>query len=111
FERLRFETDIEDVDFYSEWTLVNAILQNLIENSIKYSRGESPYVLVRIYKSDEHLVIEVEDNGQGISEEHRTRIFELFYRASHHVEGTGLGLYILKRSVDRLKGDIDIKSE
>jgi len=53
----------------------------------------------------------VEDNGQGIPSEHQSRIFEMFYRAAHNANGTGLGLYILKRSVDRLKGTTEMKSE
>jgi signal transduction histidine kinase len=57
------------------------------------------------------VVIEVEDNGQGIPHEHQPRIFEMFYRATHNATGSGLGLYILKRSIDRLEGTIEIKSE
>ena len=56
-------------------------------------------------------MIEVADNGQGIAEEEQARIFEIFYRATKSEGGSGLGLYILKRSVDRLKGTIDIHSE
>jgi signal transduction histidine kinase len=59
----------------------------------------------------EHLVIEVEDNGQGIPAEHHDKIFQIFYRATQNANGSGLGLYILKRSVDRLKGTISIQSE
>ncbi|HET9487812.1 MAG TPA: sensor histidine kinase [Chryseosolibacter sp.] len=51
-------------------------------------------------------LIEVEDNGVGMPLEHQPRIFEIFYRASQSQNGSGLGLYILKRSVDRLKGNI-----
>ena len=112
FENLTFKKDIQDsVEFYSEWTLLNAILQNLIENAIKYSRGKFPYVLVKVREEAAAVIIQVEDNGQGISPEHQSRIFEMFYRATHQADGNGLGLYILKRSVDRLKGTIEIKSK
>jgi len=57
------------------------------------------------------VVLEVEDNGQGIAQEHQVKIFEMFFRATPNASGRGLGLYILKRSVDKLKGTIDIKSE
>ncbi|HEY5917642.1 MAG TPA: sensor histidine kinase [Chryseolinea sp.] len=99
------------IEFQTEWTLLNAIVQNLIENSIKYSRGQSPYVEIRVQQNNGHVVLEVEDNGQGIAQEHQVKIFEMFFRATPNASGRGLGLYILKRSVDKLKGTIDIKSE
>ena len=99
------------VVFYSEWTLVNAILQNLIENAIKYSQVDAPFVDIRIKQEQDEISIQVEDNGQGIPVEHHEKIFDMFYRASHTASGRGLGLYILKRSVDRLNGIIEIKSE
>jgi signal transduction histidine kinase len=112
FEKLDFRKNIQSgIEFYSEWTLLNAILQNLIENAIKYSRKESPYVKIGVRHENGSVIIEVEDNGQGIHPEHQSKIFEMFYRATQNANGTGLGLYILKRSVDRLKGTIDIKSE
>jgi signal transduction histidine kinase len=112
FNKLTFEKDIQaEIDFHSEWTLINAILQNLIENAIKYAHQQSPFVRVTISSDGGWVVMEVEDNGEGISEEHHEKVFEMFYRATQNANGTGLGLYILKRSVDRLKGTIEIKSE
>lgn len=112
FSKITFEKHTPtDLAFYSEWTLLNAILQNLIENAIKYCRGDSPFVKIRVKEEPGALVIEVEDNGVGIAVEHQEKIFEMFYRASQEAEGSGLGLYILKRSVDRLHGTIEIKSE
>ncbi|HYG04223.1 MAG TPA: sensor histidine kinase [Chryseosolibacter sp.] len=113
FGEITFRTDIQPgITFHCEWALLNAIIQNLIENSIKYARSEKPFVHVRITKNSVHQVmIEVADNGVGIPADHQSRIFEMFFRATHNATGSGLGLYILKRSVDRLDGTIDIKSE
>lgn len=112
FRFIDFRKQIEpDLGFHSEWTLMNAILQNLVENAIKYSGEEEPFVRIRISKVTEHLTLEVEDNGQGIPPEHQSKIFEMFYRATHNTSGSGLGLYILKRSVDRLRGAIDMTSQ
>jgi signal transduction histidine kinase len=111
FRAIKFKKTIEDgLAFYSEWTLLNAIVQNLVENAIKYSRDQDPFVHIRVFKQDECAILEVEDNGQGIPLEHQSRIFEMFYRATDNATGSGLGLYILKRSLDRLKGTIDIRS-
>ena len=112
FSSVTFRKKIQPgIEFHSEWTLLTAILQNLIENAIKYARQENPYVQISVRADDDGIVLEVEDNGQGIHADHQAKIFQMFYRATNNANGTGLGLYILKRSVDRLKGTISIKSE
>jgi signal transduction histidine kinase len=112
FKKIDFKKSIQpDIEFHSEWILLNAILQNLIENAIKYASEESPYVEINIRSDLKHLTIEVKDNGQGIPDEHQPKIFEMFFRATQSATGSGLGLYILKRSVDRLQGNIDINSD
>ncbi len=112
FSKITFRKDVQaNLEFRTEWTLLNAIVQNLIENSIKYSSAENPFVDIRVWDDRDHVNIRVADNGHGISQEHQTRIFEMFYRATHHTKGTGLGLYILKRSLDKLNGEITIDSK
>jgi hypothetical protein len=114
FDKIRFRIDISsDLNFSSEWYIVNTILQNLIENSIKYIDIEKPDQIVDILVSRErnNIIIELTDNGLGIPIEHQSRIFEMFFRASNNAEGTGLGLFILKRAVERLKGEVALSSE
>lgn len=112
FNKLTFKKEIHpEVEFYSEWTLLNGILQNLIENAIKYSGPKSPYVLIKIFQVAGDIVIKVQDNGRGIPPEHHAKIFDMFYRATEYARGTGLGLYILKRCVNKLRGTIEIESE
>lgn len=112
FSRITFIKEVDnDLRFYSEWTLLNGIFQNLIENSIKYAGTENPFVRIRVRGDAGGIVLQVEDNGLGIPAEHQPRIFELFYRATENEMGTGLGLYILKRSVDRLNGTIEVNSD
>ncbi len=111
FSKLTFTKEIEnELEFYCEWILLQAIIQNLIENSVKYSREHEPYVTIRVKPESRWLVLEVEDNGHGIPKEHQHKVFDMFYRATQRANGTGLGLYILKRSVDRLQGAIEVKS-
>lgn len=112
FEKINFKREIKTESiYYTEWTLLNAIVQNLIENAVKYCRPDSPYVHIYVKTDHNGLEIKVKDNGAGIPEEYQNRIFEMFYRASQHAQGSGLGLYILKRSVDRLQGTIEVESK
>jgi signal transduction histidine kinase len=113
FSSIEFIGQIEkNIEFYSEWAVVNTILQNLIENAIKYSCPDrKSFVRIGIRQEDAHVSIEVEDNGIGIAPDYQERIFDMFFRANDRVDGTGLGLYILKRAVERLKGEVKFNSE
>jgi signal transduction histidine kinase len=113
FRHIRFTIEVESgLEFYSEWAIVNTILQNLIENAIKYSMPEKvPVVRIAVSQHDKFLNIIVEDNGIGIDPRLQAKVFNMFFRANDHVEGTGLGLYILKRAVERLHGEVSFKSE
>ncbi|MBI3218299.1 MAG: tetratricopeptide repeat-containing sensor histidine kinase [Bacteroidetes bacterium] len=111
FSRVKFEKSISVYDFLAEWAIINTILQNLIENAIKYSRTNvESLIKISVFKDDGHVIMRVEDNGQGIPPEHQSNIFNMFYRATEKNHGSGLGLYILKRAVERTQGDINFVS-
>ncbi|WMN12907.1 tetratricopeptide repeat-containing sensor histidine kinase [Marivirga salinae] len=114
YSKISFTIDIEsNLYFKSEWYIINTILQNLIENSIKYIdiNKNQPKVDVVIFKRKDHVILKVIDNGHGIEPEHINKIFGMFYRASEEGSGTGLGLFVLKRAIERLKGDVSVQSE
>lgn len=110
FKTIKFIKDIQVHDFASEWAIINTILQNLIENAIKYATRIEPFVKIVVAPEKNGIVIAVSDNGVGIAEAHQTKIFDMFYRASERTKGSGLGLYILKRAVERLNGTIELES-
>ncbi len=111
FDSVIIEKKIQNFQFKSEWAIINTILQNLIENAVKYSRSqEVSFVRVNIYLEDQMVKIAVEDNGQGIAEADQQNIFNMFFRGTHRTQGSGLGLYILKRAVERLNGTIHVTS-
>lgn len=99
--------------FYSDYTQIKIILSNLLGNAVKYHRldQETPYIHVMFKEMNDAVEIKVEDNGSGIPKESISRIFEMFYRASEQTEGTGLGLYIVKEALDKLKGTIHVESK
>lgn len=98
--------------FYSDKLRMQIIMNNLISNAVRYSRepGDNPYITVDALVNESMAEIKVEDNGQGIAEKHLVKIFDMFYRASTEKSGSGLGLYIVKEIVEKLKGTIDVKS-
>ena len=94
-------------------TLVQ-VVSNLLSNAVKYVPADRvPRVKVRAGVEGHDVVLEVEDNGRGISEEDLERIFRVFERApgSENIEGTGMGLAIVKRAVERLGGKVSVRSE
>ena len=110
----RLEVDIPDgclavVDVQA----IEQILTNLVSNAIKYAPTTS-VIVIRTRLQGEHLVIEVEDNGQGISLKHQKRLFERFYRVdkgrSRDEGGTGLGLAIVRHLVEAMGGEVGVRS-
>lgn len=92
--------------------LMKIILRNVISNAVKYTFNSSthPYVMVNAATNGNELLIEVSDNGIGINERHINKVFDMFYRATDVSTGTGLGLYITKNAIDKLKGEIALLS-
>ena len=91
---------------------LKVVLNNLIGNSLKYSnaRREDQFISIEGIISDKRLKIKIEDNGIGIASEHLSKIFEMFYRASENSQGSGLGLYIVKETLEKMKGTIGVTS-
>jgi two-component system phosphate regulon sensor histidine kinase PhoR len=89
------------------------VLTNLVVNSINYG-NEGGNTKIRFYDMDENILVEVADNGLGMSEEHLPRIFERFYRVdksrSRNVGGSGLGLAIVKHIVEAHNQSINVRS-
>lgn len=97
--------------FKSKKILVKAILQNLIDNAIKYRKHiPKSFVAVEVLNMDKDVVIRVKDNGLGMDKNTLDHIFTMFYKGSERSTGSGLGLYIVKSSIEALKGKIDVKS-
>ena len=108
-------------DGFDRVVLVNAdkqrihqVLSNLIVNSINYGKKNGATV-VNVYDMDDRVLVEVKDNGIGISREHQPRIFERFYRVdksrSREQGGTGLGLSIVKHIIEAHGQTINVSSE
>lgn len=101
----------ENIILISDKIRLTVILSNLIGNAIKYHdfRKKNPFIEIG-YNADRGCLF-VEDNGTGVMPEHREKIFNMFYRGSDRVTGSGLGLFITKEAVTKLGGAIELKSE
>jgi len=92
--------------------LLNTIITNLLSNALKYSQGkESPVIEVSFLENEVTIIIN--DFGIGIPKADQDQLFSSFFRAKNadHIEGTGLGLTIVKELVELLRGKIEITSE
>lgn len=112
FDIVKFYNQIEPCSLFTDKFLLESILQNLIENYIKYRnlKGEQ-WVKVLVVMRDDLLLIEVEDNGQGIPEEMKEKVFDMFFRGNETSDGNGLGLYVIKSSINKMDREIELESE
>jgi pentatricopeptide repeat protein len=110
-KRIAVHTDIqEEATLISYPAMVKIIVENLIENAIHFSAYENPVITIRATVNVNVVILEVEDNGQGILEEYKPRIFEMYFRANENSKGNGLGLYIAKKAIEKLSGHIRVTS-
>lgn len=110
--KIRFEKNIGCHMVYSDKGRLSVLLNNLISNAIKYHnlKQVDPWIRVDVSCKNNTICILVADNGQGISRENISRVFEMFYRGHEYSKGSGLGLYIVKEIIDKLDGTIDVES-
>jgi PAS domain S-box-containing protein len=99
-------------DFFSDPVRLGIVLNNLVSNAIKYQnlKRQDAWVKIEVDSRDQHAIIRISDNGIGISEEHQSKVFNLFFRASIQSYGSGMGMYIVKNAVERLRGTIHLES-
>ncbi len=109
-----FTRDVEPIaGFVSDERLLLVILQNLVENAIKYKRKEvASFVRVEVKRKEDsdRIIIKVSDNGIGIDSAIQPKIFNMFFRGNERSSGSGLGLYILKNAVEKLGGRVYLYS-
>ncbi|TGD82912.1 PAS domain-containing protein [Hymenobacter wooponensis] len=91
---------------------LRSVVYNLLSNAFKYHHPErAPQVYVRGRAEPDYLVLEVQDNGLGVDLTRERQLFAMFQRLHTHVEGSGVGLYMVKRMVENAGGRIEVHSE
>jgi PAS domain S-box-containing protein len=110
-QQIVFKYDGHD-SFTADKRLLKNILINLLSNALKFSK-EGSTVWITVHNKKEQLFIKIRDEGVGIPDEDQDHLFTTFFRGKNvtNVQGTGLGLPIVKRYLDLLKGDIILESK
>ena len=87
-------------------------MDNLISNAIKYqdTAKENRFIQLSLKRHENYVELLAIDNGIGIAEENVPKIFEMFFRATSLSTGSGLGLYIVKETIEKLGGTIEVNS-
>jgi PAS domain S-box-containing protein len=123
FEQLQFMDNVTKIQkritisqegaFFTSATRLDILFNNLISNAIKYAdlRKADPFLEVEITANAAHARIRIRDNGEGIPADSLTKIFDMFFRASRRGTGSGLGLYIVREAIQKIRGTIEVKSE
>lgn len=112
-ELVRIELSVPDeINFISDYHVLLNVFNNLISNAVRY-RDSGKYSFLKISAVETKQIVEiiVEDNGIGIEEGDQKRIFQKFFLGNTERGGTGLGLYIVKTSIDKLEGSIVVESK
>ncbi len=103
----------DDLTIISDATRLEMVLGNIISNAFKYCdpAKENSFVNIRSVVNGRSLQVEVQDNGVGIPKDYLNRIFDMFFRGDHKAKGAGLGLYIVKETLEKLNGSILAESK
>lgn len=112
--KIEMHINVDDnIEFISDSKRISILLNNFISNAIKYHDldKKSPSIWVNIKTSKKEAIIEIKDNGVGIEEEQLDKIFNMFYRVSSKIMGSGIGLFIVKEVLTKLKGSIKVTSK
>jgi two-component system, OmpR family, sensor histidine kinase CiaH len=112
FPDRHWQCDIDpEIDMNGDPLLLQILVNNLIENAIKYSPKEGT-ITCRLQKKNKTILLQVADEGPGIPDDERKRVFEKFYRIGNETtrttKGTGLGLYLCKKIVEDHRGSIKV---
>jgi PAS domain S-box-containing protein len=109
--QITIESDVEEIE--GDRVQIAQVIQNLLSNALKFTHGDVPRVIIRCRNENGHVRFSITDNGIGIAEADREKVFDIFRRlhTKKDYPGTGIGLAICKKIVDRHRGRIWPESE
>ncbi len=108
---IELSMDITSTEFQSLPDLIAIVIDNLLENAIIFGKKQHGRVLILGRRHDDQFNIRIEDDGIGIPERYQSQIFDPFFRGSQESQGSGLGLFLVKKAIKLMRGNIDFKSQ
>ncbi len=110
-KNIELDVDLEEITYIGNEELMAQIWQNIINNAIKFT-GEGGNIGVKLYRSEQCIVVKISDDGPCIPDEKRTKIFEKFYQGDHSrsTDGNGLGLALVQRVVELCNGSVWVEN-
>ncbi len=113
-KNIKYKTNLENISINTDKLLLQQSLLILLDNALKYT-NESGYIKINLYKQSKHIIIEIINSGIGITSEDLPNIFDRFYKGdkarTNKDNSFGLGLFIAKNIISKLKGDIIVTSK
>jgi two-component system phosphate regulon sensor histidine kinase PhoR len=108
--RIRTEINISQITFSRR--KLRSIIYNLVSNGIKFkSPDRKPEIFIRTEREGDFIVLSIKDNGIGIDEDKRDKIFSKYFRIENDIEGSGIGLYLINEIVKNSGGRIEVDSQ
>jgi two-component system phosphate regulon sensor histidine kinase PhoR len=105
-------TELNVSEIFFSRRKIRSIIQNLVNNAIKFKSPErKPEIFIRTIKEDDYIILSIQDNGIGIDAAKYEDIFEKYYRIDNAVEGSGIGLHLVKELVTNAGGKILVESQ
>ncbi len=113
FPGIDFQLDLPSTPIFFDPFRIRLILDNAISNAIKYHdpKKKKRWVKIKMENVEKEFHIIVEDNGQGIKEELQKKVFDMFVTANRQSKGNGIGMYIMRETVNFLEGNINVSSK
>ena len=110
-KNIELDVDLEEITYIGNEELMAQIWQNIINNAIKFT-GVGGNIGVKLYRSEQCIVVKISDDGPCIPDEKRTKIFEKFYQGDHSrsTDGNGLGLALVQRVVELCNGSVWVEN-
>ena len=111
-KQIHFDIDMEEVVIKANEQLLKQVWMNLLDNAIKFSPAAG-CIAITLHLNNENIIFAVKDQGAGMDGRIKKYIFDKFYQGdpSHHTEGNGLGLPLVKKILELHKGEISVRSQ
>ena len=102
----------QSASFHSDERRIKSIIHNIMSNSVKYadSSKDQSWLQIKVIIDMNRCVMTFTDNGQGISPDNQSKVFDMFFRGTAQRSGSGLGLYIVKEMTERIGGKVSLES-